>query len=88
MSFRRRIALLAAAAVAVAVVLASALTYLLVAHQLRGQIDAQLRGRSRNVPFLVRREAAKALRGALTPRSNPLGNFPPALTRCGATSSS
>ncbi len=77
MSFRRRIALLAAAAVAVAVVLASALTYLLVAHQLRGQIDTQLRDRSHNVPFLVRREAAKALRGAFTPRSNPLGNLPP-----------
>jgi two-component system sensor histidine kinase MprB len=46
MSFRRRITLVSAAAVAVAVVLASALTYLLVSHQLRGQVDSQLRTRS------------------------------------------
>ncbi|MGA9874965.1 MAG: HAMP domain-containing sensor histidine kinase [Solirubrobacteraceae bacterium] len=45
-SFRRRITLVSATAVAVAVVLASALTYLLVSHQLRGQIDTQLRTRS------------------------------------------
>jgi two-component system, OmpR family, sensor histidine kinase MprB len=79
-SFRRRIALLAAAAVAVAVVLASALTYLLVAHQLRGQVDSQLRDRSRDAPFIVRRETAgpKPLAGGgAAPRSNPLGNFPP-----------
>ena len=81
MSFRRRIALLAAAAVAVAVVLASALTYLLVAHQLHGQLDSQLRDRSRNVPFLVRREAAERLTPllgkAVLPRRNPFGNLPP-----------
>jgi two-component system, OmpR family, sensor histidine kinase MprB len=80
-SFRRRIALLAAAAVAVAVVLASALTYLLAAHQLRGQVDSQLRDRSRNVPFLVRREAAEGLvpplRVGAAPRHNPFGNLPP-----------
>jgi two-component system sensor histidine kinase MprB len=46
MSFRRRITLVSAAAVAIAVVLASVLTYLLVSHQLRGQIDSQLRTRS------------------------------------------
>lgn len=46
MSFRRRITLVSAAAVAIAVVLASALTYLLVSHQLRGQVDSQLRTRS------------------------------------------
>jgi two-component system, OmpR family, sensor histidine kinase MprB len=46
MSFQRRITLVSAAAVAIAVVLASALTYLLVSHQLRGQIDSQLRTRS------------------------------------------
>jgi two-component system sensor histidine kinase MprB len=79
MSFRRRIALLAAAAVAVAVVLASALTYLLVAHQLRGQVDSQLRDRSRNVPFLIRRETAEGLVPFLgeTPHVNPFGNLPP-----------
>lgn len=46
MSFRRRITFVSAAAVAIAVVLASVLTYLLVSHQLRGQIDGQLRTRS------------------------------------------
>ena len=46
MSFRRRIALAAAAAVAIAVVLASLLAYLLTANQLRGQVDDQLRSRA------------------------------------------
>src|SRR5580693_2770050 len=53
MSFRRRITLVAAAAVAIAVVLASALTYLLVSHQLRGQIDAQLRTRSEGLRLIA-----------------------------------
>jgi two-component system sensor histidine kinase MprB len=46
MSFRRRITLVSAVAVAVAVVLASGLTYLLTYHQLRGQVDTQLRDRA------------------------------------------
>jgi two-component system sensor histidine kinase MprB len=54
MSFHRRVALLAAAAVAVAVVLASALTYLLVAHQLRGQVDSQLRTRASDAAFIFK----------------------------------
>jgi two-component system sensor histidine kinase MprB len=45
MSFRRRITLVSAAAVAVAVVLASALTYLLASDQLHRQVDTQLRNR-------------------------------------------
>jgi len=45
-SFRRRIALLSAAAVAVAVLLASVPTYLLTSHQLRSQVDSQLRERA------------------------------------------
>jgi two-component system, OmpR family, sensor histidine kinase MprB len=80
-SFRRRVALLAAAAVAVAVVLASALTYLLVAHQLRTQVDAQLRDRSHNVLFRIKSEAAAGLvpflEGGEAPRGNPFGNLPP-----------
>jgi two-component system sensor histidine kinase MprB len=52
MSFRRRITLLAAVAVTVAVVLASAVTYLVVAHQLRGQVDSQLRGRAHGLPLI------------------------------------
>ncbi len=46
MSFRRRITLAAATAVAVAVALASLLTYVLVRHQLRGEIDSSLRHRA------------------------------------------
>lgn len=53
MSFRRRITLVSAAAVAVAVVLASVLTYLLAAHQLRGQVDQQLRTRSTGLRLIA-----------------------------------
>jgi two-component system sensor histidine kinase MprB len=74
-NFRRRIALIAAAAVAVAVMLASALTYLLVAHQLRGQIDAQLRGRAHGLPFIAS-EVAHAPEGLrLFPASIPRNLF-------------
>jgi two-component system sensor histidine kinase MprB len=80
-SFRRRSALLAAAAVAIAVVLASALTYLLVAHQLRGQIDAQLRDRARNAGLRIKHEAttglAPFLSGGEATHFNPFGNLPP-----------
>ncbi len=80
MSFRRRVALLAAAAVAVAVVLASALGYLLVAHQLRGQVDSQLR--DRYGPFIARfkHDTAERLAPFLSgqaPHRNPFGNVPP-----------
>ncbi|HXQ01001.1 MAG TPA: HAMP domain-containing sensor histidine kinase [Solirubrobacteraceae bacterium] len=47
MSFRRRITLVSAMAVAVAVVLTSVLTYLLAARELYGQVDSQLRDRAR-----------------------------------------
>jgi two-component system sensor histidine kinase MprB len=81
MSFRRRSALLAAAAVAIAVVLASALTYLLVAHQLREQVDTQLRDRSHNVLFRIQHEATTglvpSLGGGEAKRNNPFGNLPP-----------
>jgi two-component system, OmpR family, sensor histidine kinase MprB len=43
-SFRRRITLVSAAAVAVAVIIGSVLTYVLVRNQLRGQIDNSLKG--------------------------------------------
>jgi two-component system sensor histidine kinase MprB len=49
MSFRRRVALASATAVAVAVLLASALTYFLSAHQLRAQVDAQVSSRAANL---------------------------------------
>jgi two-component system sensor histidine kinase MprB len=63
MSFRRRITLVSAAAVAIAVVLASALTYLLASHQLRGQVDEQLRNRSGGLRFI-----ANAVPGSLSGR--------------------
>jgi two-component system, OmpR family, sensor histidine kinase MprB len=53
-SFRRRIALAAAAAVAIAVVLASMLTYLLTSNQLHSQVDQQLRNRARTAGRLER----------------------------------
>jgi len=46
MTFRRRVTLVSATAVAVAVLLASVPTYLLTAHQLRSQVDGQLRERA------------------------------------------
>jgi two-component system, OmpR family, sensor histidine kinase MprB len=80
MSFRRRITLLAAAAVAVAVLLASALTYLLVGHQLRGQLDTQLRSRAHGLPFVVSRldslpEPPRLFSG--TAGHNPFGSLSP-----------
>ena len=80
MSFRRRITLLAAAAVAVAVLLASAVTYLLVAHQLRGQVDTQLRARAHGLPFIANRledmpEPPRLFSG--TAGNNPFGNLSP-----------
>jgi two-component system sensor histidine kinase MprB len=53
-SFRRRITFVSAAAVAIAVVLASLLTYLLASHQLHSQVDAQLRDRGRESTRLLR----------------------------------
>jgi two-component system, OmpR family, sensor histidine kinase MprB len=53
MSFRRRIALVSAAAVAIAVVLVASLTYLLTAHQLRGQVDSQLQVRGHESSTLL-----------------------------------
>ena len=49
MTFRRRIALASSAAVAIAVVLASVLVYLLTSNELHGQVDAQLRNRFDNL---------------------------------------
>ena len=43
MSFRRRIVLLAAAAVAVAIALASVVTFVVVRHELRAGVDGSLR---------------------------------------------
>ncbi|MGO9761104.1 MAG: sensor histidine kinase [Solirubrobacteraceae bacterium] len=64
MSFRRRITLASAAAVAIAVVLAAALTYVLTSNQLHSQVDTQLRSRARGRTELVRALDAKGLGGS------------------------
>jgi two-component system sensor histidine kinase MprB len=53
MSFRRRITIASAAAVAVAVVLASLLVYVLTSNQLHGQVDSQLRTRGHGAARLI-----------------------------------
>jgi two-component system sensor histidine kinase MprB len=49
MSFRTRLALVAAGAVALAVVVASAVVFVVVRDQLRGQVDSTLRGRAEEI---------------------------------------
>jgi two-component system sensor histidine kinase MprB len=62
MTLQRRIAFVSAAAVAIAVLLASLLTYVLTSQQLRSQVDNQLRDRAGEAPrlqsFLDNREPA------------------------------
>jgi two-component system sensor histidine kinase MprB len=82
-SFRRRIAMVSAAAVAVAVVLASMLTYVLTSHQLSNQVDSQLRNRGRGVSLLaralneVRDDHGQTTRRARELRLAALGAFGP-----------
>ncbi len=70
MSFRRRITIASAAAVAVAVVLASLLVYVLTSNQLHGQVDSQLRNRGH--------EATRLLSFLNRHGGHPFGNLPPA----------
>ncbi len=72
MSFRRRITIVSAAAVAIAVVLASILTYMLTSNQLHSQVDMQLRERARARDGLVRALDAKGLGGDALTRSAQL----------------
>jgi two-component system, OmpR family, sensor histidine kinase MprB len=58
MTFRRRIVLLAAAAVAVAIALASVVTFVVVRHELRAGVDESLRGLRPKVLFVSRTSAA------------------------------
>ena len=58
MTFRRRIVLLAAAAVAVAIALASVVTFVVVRHELRAGVDASLRGLRPKVLFVSSVDAA------------------------------
>ncbi|HEV3319318.1 MAG TPA: HAMP domain-containing sensor histidine kinase [Solirubrobacteraceae bacterium] len=59
MSFRRRITFASAAAVAVAVLLASVLVYLLTSNELHGQVDSQLRSRSDNLRLIEHHPARR-----------------------------
>jgi two-component system sensor histidine kinase MprB len=67
MTFRRRIVLLAAAAVAGALALAVVVTYVIVRHDLRANIDAQLQSSTPEVIF-TRAPGDEKLKGALESR--------------------
>ncbi len=61
MSFSRRIAIAASAAVAIAVVLATALIYIATSDQLHSQVDSQLRRRGAEVTVYLRRNHGRLL---------------------------
>ena len=63
MSFRRRIVVLATAAVAVAIALASVVTYVVVRHELRAGVDESLRELRPEVLFVSRTQAAPVAPG-------------------------
>jgi two-component system sensor histidine kinase MprB len=71
MTFRRRIVLLTALAVAAAIVAASVVTYVLVRHNLRSQIDSSLNGLVPRV--LVMQEAAGGSAGPARPVTGQAG---------------
>jgi len=71
-SFRRRIAIVSAAAVAIAVVLASILIYALTSAQLHNQIDTQLRTRGLERSLLLRRLEARGQGGKTNRRRERL----------------
>jgi two-component system sensor histidine kinase MprB len=79
MTFRRRIVVLAAAAVAVAVVLAAVITYVVVRHDMRANIDSQLRGFPKPNVFAVKggtTQAAPAIGQKVTePAKQPGTSF-------------
>jgi two-component system sensor histidine kinase MprB len=64
MTFRRRIVLLAATAVALAIALAVVVTYVIVRHDLRANIDAQLRSSTPELIFMREAGSAKAMPAA------------------------
>ena len=68
MSFRRRITLVSAAAVAIAVILAALLVYVLTSDQLRSQVDNQLRSHAREAARLQRLFAGPPDRRAVNVR--------------------
>jgi two-component system sensor histidine kinase MprB len=70
-SFRRRITFVSAAAVAIAVVLASLLTYVLTSNQLHTQVDAQLRHRGGESARLLQFLNDPTRQNQRTPSGNP-----------------
>ncbi|HEV2945209.1 MAG TPA: HAMP domain-containing sensor histidine kinase [Solirubrobacteraceae bacterium] len=90
MSFRRRITLVSAAAVAIAVVLASLLTYLLTSHELHGQVDSQLTNRADSLRFVAsnpsrhsRTALLDLIKGQDTEQAPPPGTTQQGLTPLG-----
>ena len=76
MSFRRRITFVSAAAVAIAVVLASLLTYVLTSNQLHSQVDAQLRHRGGESARLLQSLNDPTRQNQRTPSGNPPLGWP------------
>ena len=72
MSFRRRLILLSTAAVAVAVVLASGIVYVVVRHELRVQVDDQLRNLVEGIVFPAEIPGSDRTGVVIVP-SDPLG---------------
>ncbi len=77
MSFRRRITLVSAAAVAIAVLLASLLIYVLTSQQLHGQVDTQLRSRADTLRLAPYTPAAYSRRRLLDLLKRQGGAAPP-----------
>jgi two-component system, OmpR family, sensor histidine kinase MprB len=61
MTFRRRIVLLSAAAVAVAIALAAVVTYVVVGRELHGAVDGKLRASQAKVLFVTRAEGGRSV---------------------------
>ncbi len=93
MSFRRRMVLLAAGAVATAIVIASVVVYIVTRNELRGQLDASLRAKVTPGRQLVKIEAhlnqeelARLAREGKLPAPALTAGFGPATTASGAVS--
>jgi two-component system, OmpR family, sensor histidine kinase MprB len=84
MSFRRRIVVLAAGAVAAAIALAAVVTFVVVRHELRGGVDATLRDQRPKVVFISKRTGPAPGQSAVgkgavgeTVSGKALGQLPP-----------
>jgi two-component system sensor histidine kinase MprB len=84
MTFRRRIVVLAAGAVAVAIALAAVVTYVVVGHELHAGVDASLRKQQPKVLFISKRTDGAPGKGAVgagavgeTVSGTAVGQLPP-----------